>query len=144
MWLFSDEKNTQDGVTDLQSYDPEKRKWTKLAQMPTKRAGTCAVSVGNKIIAMGGVAVDQKPLEAVEVYDTKRRQWEAQESLPEKLLGLSAVVKGEWPKGEFCALVSFQRNQTATHERTAKEREAFSIIQPEFGWIQFARMNTEL
>ncbi len=66
----------------------------RLLQMPTKRAGTCAVAVGNKIIAMGGVAVDQKPLDVVEAYDISTKKWETKESLKEHLLGLSAVVRG--------------------------------------------------
>ncbi len=78
----------------FQSYDPKKGKWMRLLQMPTKRAGTCAVAVGNKIVAMGGVAVDQKPLDVVEAYDISSKKWETKESLKEHLLGLSAVVRG--------------------------------------------------
>ena len=63
-------------------------------QMPTKRAGTCVAAVGDKILAMGGVAVDQKPLDAVEVYNISTKKWETKESLKENLLGLSAVVRG--------------------------------------------------
>ena len=63
--------------------------------MPTKRAGTCAVSVGDKIVAMGGVAVDQSPLDTVEVYNIPAKKWETKEGLKENLNGLSAVVRGK-------------------------------------------------
>ena len=62
--------------------------------MPTKRAGTCAVAVGDKIVAMSGVAVDQSPLDTVEVYNISAKKWETKDTLKEKLLGLSAVVRG--------------------------------------------------
>ena len=89
-----------------QVYEPEKRKWAKLAPMPTKRAGTCAVAVGDKIVAMGGVAVDQKPLDTVEVFDTKTKKWEAKSSLRENLLGLSAVVRGTFNMAKNFAVIT--------------------------------------
>ena len=64
-------------------------------QMPTKRAGTCAVVVGDKIVAMGGIDTEQVPLDVVEVYDITAKKWETKESLKEKLNGISAVVRGK-------------------------------------------------
>ena len=61
--------------------------------MPTKRAGTCAIAVGTKIVALGGVAVNQDPLENVEIYDTETKKWTIGDPLIDKLLGLSGVER---------------------------------------------------
>lgn len=79
--------------------------------MPTKRAGTCAVAVGDKIIAMGGVATDQSPLDAVEVYNIPQKKWETKESLKENLLGLSAVVRGLHIIYNRCAWILFKNER---------------------------------
>ena len=63
--------------------------------MPTKRAGTCAVAVGKKILAMGGVSTTQAPLDVVEIYDIDSNEWTTGDSLKDKVMGLSAVVRGE-------------------------------------------------
>ena len=63
--------------------------------MPTKRAGTCCLAVGSKIIVMGGVAVNQEPLDVVEIYDTETKQWSSADSMIDRLLGLSGVVRSK-------------------------------------------------
>jgi hypothetical protein len=62
--------------------------------MPTKRAGTTAVAIGNKIAALGGVSVKQMPLDVVEIYDPEKNEWSAGDSMKEPLMGVSAVVRG--------------------------------------------------
>ena len=44
-------------VDNLEVYDPVKKEWSELKKMPTKRAGTCAVGIGQNIIVMGGVSM---------------------------------------------------------------------------------------
>ena len=62
--------------------------------MPTKRAGTCALAVGDKIVAMGGVSQTQEPLDNVEMYDIKQKKWTSCDPLRDKIMGISSVVRG--------------------------------------------------
>lgn len=83
-------------LDDFQVYNPNvnpKHRWKRLANMPTKRAGTCAVAVANKIIAMGGVSQTQEPLDVVELYDIEHKKWKTCDSLRDKIMGISAVER---------------------------------------------------
>ena len=83
-------------ICSFEMYNPTKNKWAPLKPMMTKRAGTCVVAVKHgeqyKLVAMGGVAVDQQPLDCVEIFDMTKKHWEKGAPMKEKLLGLSAVV----------------------------------------------------
>lgn len=92
-----------------QVYNPnasKKNRWKGLPNMPTKRAGACAVAVGTKIVAMGGVSTKQVPLDAVEIYNIETNEWSTGDTMKEKLMGISSVVRGRHPLGfnprEFC------------------------------------------
>ncbi|ELT92073.1 hypothetical protein CAPTEDRAFT_210667, partial [Capitella teleta] len=62
-------------LNDFQVYNPnasKKNRWKGLPNMPTKRAGTTAVAIGSKIIALGGVSSKQVPLDVVEIFDIEK------------------------------------------------------------------------
>lgn len=72
----------------------KKKLWDRLLNMPTPRAGVCAVAIGDKLLTFGGVNVNQEPVDVVEIYDCKKKKWvEGVDTMKERLLGLSAVVK---------------------------------------------------
>lgn len=78
----------------FESYNYSKKKWFGHPCLPTKRASSSAVVVGNKIVVLGGVEIGQKASNAVEVYDTQENDWKICDSLKEGLAGLSCLAKG--------------------------------------------------
>lgn len=79
-------------VCSFDQYGGGKR-WKRLAEMPTRRAGAAVAVVKNSIVAIGGVAHDQHPLAAVEIYDTVTKKWNALEPLGEALIGVSTAIR---------------------------------------------------
>jgi N-acetylneuraminic acid mutarotase len=77
----------------VEVYNPETNTWSKRASMPTPRWGLAAVTVGDKIYAIGGYS-EWEPktfTPVVEVYDPATDTWEAQGSLPKARGSIVAV-----------------------------------------------------
>jgi len=77
----------------LESWNASRGRWSRLANVPTKRASPCVVNVGGKLVAFGGVSLTQKPLDVVEVYDPVEKEWTQKQPMKDHLMGLSAVVR---------------------------------------------------
>jgi len=81
-------------ITDV--YDFSKDSWSKSAQIPTKRAGTMTVSVGNEVIVIGGES-DQvnTALNQVEAYNVNTKTWRSLKPLNTGRHGGAAAILGD-------------------------------------------------
>jgi hypothetical protein len=41
-------------IASVYAYDPARRRWTRLADLPTPRHGLAVVAVGSRVYAIGG------------------------------------------------------------------------------------------
>ncbi len=77
----------------FESYDPERRRWTVLARLPSARGGTGAAAVNGRIVSVGG----EQPagtIASVYAYDPPRRAWRRLRDLPSPRHGLGVVASG--------------------------------------------------
>jgi RNA polymerase sigma factor (sigma-70 family) len=68
-------------VSTVEAYDPAADKWTRKADMPTRRE-TCAVTVDGKIYAIGGLRNGVVVVPTVEVYDPATDRWTRKADMP--------------------------------------------------------------
>ena len=68
--------------SDLFIYDLKTGKWTTGAPMPTPRRDHSAAVIGKRIYFIGGVTLDGKYVNAVEIYDTGTNTWSTATPLP--------------------------------------------------------------
>jgi hypothetical protein len=61
-------------VPSLYRYDPERNRWSRLPDAPTKRGALAVGVVGGRLYAAGG-ADASGPLRTLEIYDFKQRRW---------------------------------------------------------------------
>lgn len=88
---------TKNGKTTniLQEYDPSMDTWKNKTPMPTPRAMSSAVAIGNKIYVFGG-RNESGITNKVEVYDTGSDSWTRAAEMPdEKWNHMVAVVDGK-------------------------------------------------
>jgi carboxyl-terminal processing protease len=83
-------------VATVEEYDPATDRWSFKTEMPTRRHGHGAVTVGNKVIVVGGFGETGKqygPLRIVEEYDPAANRWTRKPEMPTPrgFLGLAAV-----------------------------------------------------
>ena len=62
-------------VSSLYRYDPERNRWSRLPNAPTKRAALAVGVIGGKLYAAGGANAADGALKTLEIYDFKRRRW---------------------------------------------------------------------
>eukprot|EP00667_Euglena_gracilis_P015149 EG_transcript_15737 len=79
---------------DSEYWEFESRRWGPLPPMPTKRAATAAVVVGEDIYVLGGL-LGQLPTSTVEIYNTTANYWRRGPPMPTPRGGASAVVYGD-------------------------------------------------
>ena len=82
-------------VNLFDSYDPKTAEWTRLPDLPLSTAQPCVVVVDKYIVVLGGVAVNQDPLDIVQIYDTELKKWKSGDRMKEKLLGVAGVLHGK-------------------------------------------------
>jgi N-acetylneuraminic acid mutarotase len=82
----------------VEVYDLQMDSWASVASLPTPRDHLTAVTVDDRMYAIGGrVKLDyHHNLGTVEVYDPVLNQWEARLSMPTARSGISAGVSNEW------------------------------------------------
>lgn len=74
-------------------YSPDAGTWSIKAAMPTPRAYLTAVTVENRIYAIGGYGVSHDDvLGTVEMYDPETNTWASREPMPTPRFGLAAAV----------------------------------------------------
>lgn len=82
---------TFNNVTDKNEvYDIEEKTWTELAPMPTRRHNVYLAALGNKILAFGGMGVENdmwKSHDTVEEYDIDKNEWTTRKNMPMPLDG---------------------------------------------------------
>lgn len=104
-------------------YDPDRRRWTELADMPTARGGAGVAVVGKRIYVVGGIA-GTVSLDAVESFDTRTGRWSRHAPMPTRRdhLGVAAsggqvyAVAGR--KEDERSLKAFERYDPAADEWT--------------------------
>ena len=86
-------------LTTVEAYDPTMDKWTKKADIPTKRLWLSLSVVDGKIYAIGGQSLVErggrkiaKTVRAIEVYDTAADAWENLGDAPRARMRLSSVA----------------------------------------------------
>ena len=66
-------------IAEVDVYDFATQKWTTLpksANLPTLRAGTTSITMGDRVIVLGGESTTQVPAHSeVEAYDVSDRKW---------------------------------------------------------------------
>jgi N-acetylneuraminic acid mutarotase len=72
-------------------YDPEKDTWVMVNNMPTKRSGLSAASVGNNIFVIGGEKAGGS-FDIIEKYDKVTDSWVLESPMPNPRLGHDAVT----------------------------------------------------
>jgi N-acetylneuraminic acid mutarotase len=75
----------------FESYNPQTRRWTKLARLPSARGGTGATAVTGAIVSVGG----EQPagtIASVYAYDLRTRRWRRLPDLPSPRHGLGVVA----------------------------------------------------
>ncbi|MDQ3162796.1 MAG: hypothetical protein M3Q92_08180, partial [Actinomycetota bacterium] len=75
----------------FESYDPRRRRWTKLQRLPSARGGTGAAAVSGRIVSVGG----EQPagtIASVYAYEPSRRTWRRLKDLPSPRHGLGVVA----------------------------------------------------
>lgn len=86
--------NLTEGAVDV--YDFSEDKWQTLPKnldIPTQRAGSFAVTMGPKIVILGGESASQEAAHSdVEAFDTEKMEWEKYPSLVRGRHGTGAVV----------------------------------------------------
>lgn len=81
-------------VNSFDKFDSFTQKWVKLPDMPIYAAQPCVLAVDKFIIVLGGVAVNQDPLDVVQIFDLETEKWKSGDRMKEKLLGIAGVVYG--------------------------------------------------
>ena len=88
-----------ESLTTVEAYDPTTDKWTKKADIPTKRMWFSLSVVGGKIYAFGGqTLVDRrgkkiaKTARAIDVYDPVADAWENLGDAPRARMRMSSVA----------------------------------------------------
>lgn len=83
-------------IPEVDVYDFETGTWTPLppsADLPTERAGSITVSVGGKMIVMGGESGSQQPAhDEVELFDPEAGEWQPLAPMNEGRHGTQAVL----------------------------------------------------
>lgn len=83
-------------IPEIDVYDFSTGKWSPLhpgGDLPTERAGTTAISVGNNLIVIGGESGAQQLAHAeVEAYNTQSGEWQSLPKLNTGRHGTQAVI----------------------------------------------------
>lgn len=83
-------------VPEVDVYDFSANRWTTLppsSNIPTERAGSTTVSVGNKLIVLGGESGSQKQAHAeVELFNPATGQWRSLPDMNQGRHGTQAIV----------------------------------------------------
>lgn len=77
-------------VTEI--LDTRTGEWQRGTDMPTARDFACAVSVGGKVIAIGGLIDGRRPSDATEMYDPVEDRWTILPALPTARNRMGACV----------------------------------------------------
>ncbi len=56
-------------------YDPERNRWSRLPDMPTRRAALAVGVIGDRLYAAGGATSAGTTFKRLEVFDFKTRRW---------------------------------------------------------------------
>ncbi len=84
-------------IAEMDIYDIAAARWTTAkAPIPTQRAGVSVVTLGKRIVVMGGESGAQVPAHAeVEAYDPATDTWSKLPPLPVGRHGMQAVLVGD-------------------------------------------------
>ena len=74
----------------FESYDPEARRWTRLAPVPQARGGTGAALVSGRIVSIGGEQ-PQGTIRSVYAYELRTKRWRRLADLPSPRHGVGVV-----------------------------------------------------
>ena len=77
----------------FEAYDPQRRRWTRLAPVPQARGGTGAALVNGNIVSAGGEQ-PQGTIASVYAYRLSTRRWRRLPDLPSPRHGLGVVGHG--------------------------------------------------
>jgi hypothetical protein len=72
-------------------YDPRRRAWSALPDMPTARGGTAAASAGGLVVSVGGEGDEGRTFPQAEAFDPAIRRWRALAASPAPRHGLGVV-----------------------------------------------------
>jgi hypothetical protein len=72
-------------------YDPRRRAWSTLPDMPTARGGTAAASAGGLVVSVGGEGDAGRTFPQAEAFDPATRRWRALAESPAPRHGLGVV-----------------------------------------------------
>ncbi len=109
--------NTVGGV-DV--YDFTTGRWTTTSTIPTQRAGTMAVTVGEEVLVIGGETLaNTSAHDTVEAYNVASAQWRTLDSLVTGRHGGGAALLKD---GVYVASGSVSRGGGASNESTTYER----------------------
>lgn len=91
---------TDPGFDFCERLDLEADRWEQIAPLPTPRFALSAVTHGNQILAMGGVAFRPEGFNnftVIEAYDAKADQWSSRDDfrLPWPAAGLGSALLGD-------------------------------------------------
>lgn len=88
----------QNATNILDAYDPLLDRWITMPNpLPTARAGLAAVTLGDRIFAIGGWSSVQsgRAANVVEVYDVRTQTWSARSPMPRALADFAAVAAAD-------------------------------------------------
>jgi Kelch motif protein len=78
-------------TTRFETYDPNARRWTRLAPIPLARGGTGAAYVNGRIVSIGGER-PQGTIASVYAYELRTKRWLRLADLPTPRHGLGVVA----------------------------------------------------
>ena len=73
-------------------YAPKKRRWARIAPMPTPRGGLAATATLGFVVAAGGEA--EATFDEVEAFDVREKRWRRLPNMPTARHGLGIVAVG--------------------------------------------------
>ena len=83
-------------TNNVYQFDPSDGSFTQKSDMPTARAAGMAITVGDKIYVIGGVAYGSTILDIVEIYDVTNDSWSTGSSVPIDIMSfVGGVIYGK-------------------------------------------------
>jgi N-acetylneuraminic acid mutarotase len=76
----------------VQRFNPSTGRWTKRAELPTRRTHVAAVGAGSRLYAIAGTSVASIPTPSVYRYDPRSNSWRKRDPLPIALTGVAAAA----------------------------------------------------
>ena len=91
LYVVGGHDSNKEDMVAVERYDPRKRQWTRLADLPEPRSQMGLTSLDGLLYAVGGWQ-DRVVTDTVYVYNPARNSWRSVEDVPFRLRGAAICV----------------------------------------------------